>query len=357
MIAGVVGKPVPHEVVSVLRWVARDLVADRYRGGPRLPRRRRRAPEHAVRRLRPQHRDGRRRRSRLEARGVLEGWGGRGCSIPTRSSAGRWPSASSSRRPAISCATAGGRRIPRSPRTARRARRRGAQMGEAIVGSQASVYLTDGTALGNVYEPSPIVLRRRHAAPAPQSISEYRPTTRPGARAPHAWLPDGRSTLDLFGRGFVLLRLGDGAPDCAAFEAAFARRACRSRSCRSPIRAICELYERRLVLVRPDGHVAWRGDARTGRSARRGRSRARRGVDLARASRARACLVAPLAPCGERAARTSQHNGMGEGCICVARFARNPSPNLNALQIILALSHKGRATVLAVKRFAMVFCP
>ncbi len=33
-------------------------------------------------------------------------------------------------------------------------------------------------------------------------------STRPGTRAPHAWLDDDRSTLDLFGNGFVLLRLG-----------------------------------------------------------------------------------------------------------------------------------------------------
>ena len=35
-----------------------------------------------------------------------------------------------------------------------------------------------------------------------------RPSAEPGARAPHAWLGDGpgrRSTIDLFGRGFVLL--------------------------------------------------------------------------------------------------------------------------------------------------------
>src|SRR5215216_2299727 len=29
---------------------------------------------------------------------------------------------------------------------------------------------------------------------------------RPGTRAPHVWLPDGRSTLDLFGSEFVVLR-------------------------------------------------------------------------------------------------------------------------------------------------------
>ena len=94
----------------------------------------------------------------------------------------------------------------------------------------------------------------------PHSIADYRPTTRPGARAPHAWLPDGRSTLDLFGRGFVLLRLGDGAPDCTALEAAFARRGVPLTIAAIADPRICELYERRFVLVRPDGHVAWRSD-------------------------------------------------------------------------------------------------
>ena len=35
------------------------------------------------------------------------------------------------------------------------------------------------------------------------------PSPRPGARAPHAWLAEGSSTLDLFGRSFVLLQQDD----------------------------------------------------------------------------------------------------------------------------------------------------
>jgi hypothetical protein len=73
-------------------------------------------------------------------------------------------------------------------------------------------------------------------------------------------MSDGRSTLDLFGRGFVLLRLGDSAPDGMALDAAFARRGVPLTVATIADVGMCELYERRLVLVRPDGHVAWRGD-------------------------------------------------------------------------------------------------
>ena len=98
--------------------------------------------------------------------------------------------------------------------------------------------------------------------PAPDAETpRFVPSTRPGSRAPHAWLADGRSTLDLYGEGFVLARLGDDAPDASAIiEAARARRVpLRVVALADP--AIAALYETRLVLVRPDGHVAWRGSS------------------------------------------------------------------------------------------------
>jgi hypothetical protein len=91
--------------------------------------------------------------------------------------------------------------------------------------------------------------------------SRFVPSTRPGARAPHAWLSDGRSTLDLFGEGFVLLRLGAGAPDADALVKAAGARGVPLREIAIVDADIAALYEKRLVLVRPDGHVAWRGDA------------------------------------------------------------------------------------------------
>ncbi len=119
-------------------------------------------------------------------------------------------------------------------------------------------WYTPGIHLGFVYEGSPVIVPDG-TPPPPDEVTTYTQTARPGSRAPHAWLADGRSTLDLFGRGFVLLRFGGG-------DAATLATAARARGVPLSVIALDEpavhaLYARRLVLVRPDGHVAWRSDA------------------------------------------------------------------------------------------------
>ncbi|HEY3919287.1 MAG TPA: FAD-dependent monooxygenase [Stellaceae bacterium] len=117
-----------------------------------------------------------------------------------------------------------------------------------------------GVHLGYRYENSPIIVPDGAAAP-PLEAAAYVPTARPGHRAPHAWIDSRRSTLDLFGRGFTLLRFGKVKEEAKNLAAA-------AEAARVPLaivdlddRAAMELYAAKLVLVRPDGHVAWRGNA------------------------------------------------------------------------------------------------
>lgn len=121
-----------------------------------------------------------------------------------------------------------------------------------------------GTHLGHRYVDSPIIVPDGTPEP-PDDPSQLVPSTWPGMRAPHAWMQDGRSTLDLFGQGFVLIRCtGNGG----AREPGEAQRLLDAAAAVGmPMRlvdieeaAIVALYSRRFVLVRPDGHVAWRGD-------------------------------------------------------------------------------------------------
>lgn len=79
----------------------------------------------------------------------------------------------------------------------------------------------------------------------------YRPSGRPGVRAPHFRLADGSSTLDLVGPGFNLLVTGN--EELWRKEAADLTVHC--------VRS--EQWEQacgEAVLVRPDGHIAWRAD-------------------------------------------------------------------------------------------------
>jgi hypothetical protein len=120
-------------------------------------------------------------------------------------------------------------------------------------------WFMNGYHLGYRYDASPIVWPDGTPAP-PLEGRTYTQTARPGARAPHAWIAEGRSTLDLFGRGFVLLRLGTDAPSGEGIVRAFAAAGVPLKVETLPSPEVRKLYERALVLVRPDGHVAWRAD-------------------------------------------------------------------------------------------------
>ncbi len=130
--------------------------------------------------------------------------------------------------------------------------------GAFIVEDDRPQYQTAGLQLGERYEDSPIVCPDGTEAP-PDDWAAYQPLDRPGARAPHAWLGEGRSLHDLFGAGFTLLDLA-GDAGTVALEAA-ARDRNMPLSVIRPRLPPDSPYRARLVLVRPDGHVAWRGDA------------------------------------------------------------------------------------------------
>ncbi|MEO7938007.1 MAG: FAD-dependent monooxygenase [Burkholderiaceae bacterium] len=133
------------------------------------------------------------------------------------------------------------------------------RLAEVIRERRAKEWNSLGIQLGYTYDHSPLSVS--DGTPAlPESATDYVPNTRPGARAPHAWLKNGGSTLDLFGRGFVLLTFGADPAMVLPWVDAARARGVPLQTIAIDDAAIATLYERRMVLVRPDGHVAWRAD-------------------------------------------------------------------------------------------------
>jgi 2-polyprenyl-6-methoxyphenol hydroxylase-like FAD-dependent oxidoreductase len=257
------GKDFDYEILSVMRWVRRELVADRYGVGRVF------IAGDAAHLMSPTGALGMNTGIqdavdlgwKLEA--VLRGFGG----------AHLLDSYQSERQPvALRNVRASTENLGRMLAT--RDRRPPPQVFEAgpqadVVRAEYGAWFTEtmrhewfmnGFHLGYRYDDSPIVWGDGTPAP-PLETSTYTQTARPGARAPHVALPDGRSTLDLFGRGFALLRLGQDAPraDGLVRAAAAARVPLREVTLEQP--EILRAYERALVLVRPDGHVAFRSDS------------------------------------------------------------------------------------------------
>jgi 2-polyprenyl-6-methoxyphenol hydroxylase-like FAD-dependent oxidoreductase len=253
-----IGTGIDYEIESLSYWVRREMVADRYGEGRVLIAgdcAHLNGPEGGYG-MNTGMGDAADLGWKLAA--VLDGWGGPG--LLASYEAERRPVALRNveeatrnlRRHVFDCSG-----ITLDTATGERQRR---EVGAAIVADGARRHGHDGLALGYRYDPSPICLADDGAAPA-DDTSRYVPSAHAGFRAPHAWLADGRSTIDLYGRGFVLLRLGGDAPDVGPLARAAAARGVPFEVVDLAEDEVREVYGRSLVLVRPDGHVAWRGDA------------------------------------------------------------------------------------------------
>jgi 2-polyprenyl-6-methoxyphenol hydroxylase-like FAD-dependent oxidoreductase len=123
-----------------------------------------------------------------------------------------------------------------------------------------------GAELGYRYVGSPVIWEEPGG---PEHLfREYRPTTWPGARLPHVWLRDGRSVHDVIGDGYTLLRLSGSTADTRPLE-----RAMQAFQAPCTVQTIDDdaprdVYGHDLILVRPDLHVVWRGNAGPGDPAR-----------------------------------------------------------------------------------------
>jgi 2,4-dichlorophenol 6-monooxygenase len=134
-----------------------------------------------------------------------------------------------------------------------------------------------GLDLGYVYEEGAIAAGDSEPEQPADLVTEYRPSTRPGARFPHLWLnppENSRSTHDLLDPARFTLLLGDGggAWRDAAKKVLGSLRSepqvqelgslCDTNEAQRALEQLCGIGHDGALLIRPDGHVAWRETAR-----------------------------------------------------------------------------------------------
>jgi 2-polyprenyl-6-methoxyphenol hydroxylase-like FAD-dependent oxidoreductase len=134
-----------------------------------------------------------------------------------------------------------------------------AATGQALYDLNVQQYCCGGLNFGCFYDRSPLIAYDGEAPPA-YTMAEFTPSTVPGCRTPHIWLADGRSLYDAMGAGYTLLRF-DPALDAGTLAAAAAERGVPFEVLDIAPGEHTAVYDRKLVLSRPDQHVAWRGDA------------------------------------------------------------------------------------------------
>lgn len=131
-------------------------------------------------------------------------------------------------------------------------------VGKATYELNVQQFACAGLNYGYYYDQSPLIAYDGESQPC-YTMADYTESTVPGCRTPHFWLRDGSSLYDRMGQDYTLLRFDPAADVDGLLEAA--------RQAGLPI-SLLDLageeapscYKTRLLVSRPDRHVAWRGD-------------------------------------------------------------------------------------------------
>jgi len=142
-----------------------------------------------------------------------------------------------------------------------------------------SEYLNEqGMIFGAAYCSGAVVPDGTDAPDVANPVTDYVPSARPGARAPHVFFQhEGKklSTIDVVGNGFALLAARSGRPWVEATNGLNGEFALPLKAWlidEDEFASAYELDSSGAVLVRPDGHVGWRSRAINGDPSRALRS-------------------------------------------------------------------------------------
>ncbi|HEY2664333.1 MAG TPA: FAD-dependent oxidoreductase [Candidatus Binataceae bacterium] len=133
-----------------------------------------------------------------------------------------------------------------------------ARVGREAYELNVGQFCCGGLNFGYFYAASPIIAYDGEQPPG-YTMYDFSQSTVPGCRTPHLWLHDGRSLYDLLGPGFTLLRL-DPQVEVDGLVKAAEKRGLPLVVLEVEGNGVAALYPCKLLLSRPDQHVAWRGN-------------------------------------------------------------------------------------------------
>jgi len=134
-----------------------------------------------------------------------------------------------------------------------------AQTGRLMVDMNTAQYCCAGLNFAYFYDNSPLIAYDGEVPP-PYTLGQYTPSTAPGVRAPHVRLAGGRTLYDALGKDYTLLRfepsLEVGPLLAAAQTAGLPLDVLDVQSADA-----ASLYRHKLLICRSDQHIAWRGNS------------------------------------------------------------------------------------------------